>query len=65
MPSSPGQTLRLTPGADPGDVVGVEREALALDLDLAAAAQGHEDLLLAVLARGRVRGSSRSWAACR
>ena len=30
-------------------MVGVEREALALDLDLAAAAQGHVDLLLAVL----------------
>ena len=30
-------------------MVAVEREALAVDLDLAAAAQGDEDLLLAVL----------------
>jgi len=36
-------------GTDPGDVVGVEWEALSLDLDLAAAAEGHVDLLLAVL----------------
>ena len=48
-PSAPGQTLRLVSGGDPGDVVGVEREALALDLDLAAAAQDQEDLLLAVV----------------
>ena len=41
--------LALGSRADPGDVVGVEREALAVDLDLAAAAQGQVDLLLAVL----------------
>ena len=50
MPSVARPDLALDPGADPGDVVGVEREALALDLDLAAAAQGQVDLLLAVLA---------------
>src|SRR5260221_1211304 len=34
---------------DPGDVVGVEREALLLDLDLTATTEGHVDLLLTVL----------------
>src|SRR5262249_39149308 len=37
-------------GADPGDVIGVERMALAVYLQLAAAAQRHVDLLLAVFA---------------
>ena len=44
-----GPDLALGAGRDAGDVVAVEREALAFDLDLAAAAQGDEDLLLAVL----------------
>ena len=48
MPSGPGQTLRMVPAETLGDMVGVEREALAGDLDLATAAQRHEDLLLAV-----------------
>ena len=49
MPLSPGQTLRLVRDATRAMWSLVEREALAVDLDLAAAAQGDEDLLLAVL----------------
>jgi hypothetical protein len=41
--------LALGLRADPDDVVGVEREALPLDLDLAAAADHQEDLLLVVV----------------
>ena len=50
MPVVARPDLALDAGADAGDVVGVEREALAFDLDLAAAAQRQVDLLLAVLA---------------
>src|ERR1700749_4914483 len=43
-----GPDLALGAGGDPDQALGVEREALPLDLDLAAAAKRHEDLLLAV-----------------
>ena len=45
----PRPDLPLHIRADPSDVVGVEREALAGDLELAAAAQRDEDLFLVVV----------------
>ena len=62
-PSGPEWTLRLVSGADAHERLAVELHALAFDVHPAGAAERHEDLLLAALARGRVRGSRRSSAA--
>src|SRR6202012_3028834 len=48
-PVGPRPDLALRRRSDPGDVIGVERHPLAVDLELTAAFEGQEDLLLVIV----------------